>query len=141
MMKEAKDLLKEVGKIVDIPKDLHPDSNPEHAAMLGQLGGVIRVYAQNGAIWDLVLADGSKKQTHQQDLAIVVCNMILKANEKTKKLPKVEPKVTEELAEAEAEIAEDFEAVEAEIVEVDTPEEFLDATMDPDFTGEEETEE
>ena len=91
-MKEAKVLLKEVGKIVDIPNTLHPESNPEDALKLGQTAGVIRIYAQNGAIWDLILADGSKKKVHQKDIAIVVCNMILEAHEKTKELPKVEPK-------------------------------------------------
>lgn len=116
-MKEAKDLLERVGKIVDIPKDLHPDTNPDHAVRLGQLGGVIEVYAQNGVIWDLKLKGGNKQQVHQQDLVIVICNMILEAHEETEELQTPKPeapveKEVEEESEPESEPEADEEATD-----------------------------
>ena len=60
---------------LNLPKHLHPDEVPEDALEVGKAAGVVRAWAQNGPIVDLVLIDGSTRKVHQQDLAAVIFKM------------------------------------------------------------------
>lgn len=122
--------MKEIQKFLDIPKHLHPESEPDHAAQLGVLAGILKTYAQNGYVWDLVWVGGEKQQVNQIDLALVICNKILKINEKETKKNAVLESAADEISSTVEEVGKVMEVVvddEAEAVIAEEVAEIVEA--------------
>lgn len=93
-MNEQKELWKEVREVIDfdVPKNLHPESNPDHALKLGQLAGVNGIYAQNGAIFTVRFPNHTKRDIHIKDIALEVFTLILKQAEEKAEEEAANPK-------------------------------------------------
>jgi hypothetical protein len=88
---------------VDIPKNLHPDKNPEHMLQVGKLAGIVKAWAQNGPIFDVAMKDtGVIKKIHHQDMAMSISKLIIEKDETEKEKAALKKAKAKEAAVAKA---------------------------------------
>ena len=60
-----------------IPESLHPLEVANDALKLGQLAGVVKVWAQNGSVWDIKFTDATEQKAITSSVIQVVFKKIL----------------------------------------------------------------